>query len=214
MEVWKHDVSFRDLKEQLTSDRCAQACEVQFTQDSCGSIVRSLSHFLTRHFLVTTFCFLTTAVTFVLLYLALPYYALPFRIPLLLSLAVALQAILAYLHKVRCTSAGMPPLARDLQEAVCPHCARLKVERASHCFTCGLCTLRMDRHSCEYYTDLLGCCVGLNNARYFFLWLYWLAVGSAVAACTMVYPALAEKDMMISWILRTALGICSCVRTR
>lgn len=152
--------------------------------------------------------------TFVLLYIALPCYALPVRIPLMLAVAVVVQAILAYVHKVRSTSAGVPPLARDLQEAACPHCARLKVERASHCFTCGQCTLRMDRHSCEDYTDLLGCCVGLNNSRYFFLWLYWLTVGSTVAAGTMVYPVLTEKDVMSSWALRTAVGMCSCVRTR
>jgi len=149
MDVWKRDVSFKDLKEQLTADSCAQTCEVLCTQDSCGSLGRSLQHFLSRHFLVSSLCSLLAATAGVLLYLALPYYSLPVRVPLLLLLALAFQETLTYLHKVRSTSAGVPPLAKDLQESVCVHCVRLKVERASHCFSCGHCTLRMDRHSCE-----------------------------------------------------------------
>ena len=102
-------------------------------------------------------------------------------------------------------------MARESQEATCLKCGRLKVERASHCNLCEQCTLRMDRHSCSLHTVLLGRCIGLNNFRFFFLWLYWLLIGAAFSALLAVYPAMAARDE--DWLEKTSISAVMWVST-
>lgn len=212
MDVWKGEASsFTDLQEQLTSDSCLQSCEVPFSQNSCSSLGRHCSHY-SQFLPICLLSLLLSTVALTLFLIAFPYYPMAIRLPLILLTLLTLKEIVTYIHKTRTCLPGAPPLAKDLQEPVCPYCARMKVERASHCFTCGRCILRRDRHSCESYADVFGCCIGLNNARYFFLWLYWSSVGTGLAGIVLLYPAIQEESQWMLLALEVSLGVSVCVR--
>ena len=52
---------------------------------------------------------------------------------------------------------------------VCAPCESVAPPRARHCGVCGHCILKREHH-CIF----TGCCVGLNNHRYFFLFLLYM----------------------------------------
>ena len=54
----------------------------------------------------------------------------------------------------------------------CKICKHLRPERSHHCKTCKRCFLKMDHH-CPW----IGNCVGLNNQKYFYLFLFYSSIG-------------------------------------
>ena len=55
----------------------------------------------------------------------------------------------------------------------CRTCKDVKVTRSHHCSVCGICVFKMDHH-CVWINN----CVGLQNHRYFLLFLFWTYVGA------------------------------------
>lgn len=64
----------------------------------------------------------------------------------------------------------------------CSKCNRAKPPLCHHCSVCKKCVLKMDHH-CVWMAN----CVGYFNYRYFFLFLFWMWVGSLYSA--LVYLA-------------------------
>ncbi|KYR01287.1 DHHC zinc finger domain [Tieghemostelium lacteum] len=64
----------------------------------------------------------------------------------------------------------------------CVTCRLPKLERAHHCQLCQSCVLRMDHH-CPWVNN----CVGLNNHRYFILFLSYLWI-SCIYVCYLSFP--------------------------
>eukprot|EP00439_Symbiodinium_sp_Y106_P019547 s585_g2.t1 len=54
----------------------------------------------------------------------------------------------------------------------CHKCLKLKPPRAHHCSVCKTCVMKMDHH-CPWINN----CVGINNYRYFCLFMLFLAMG-------------------------------------
>eukprot|EP01090_Pellita_catalonica_P003593 TRINITY_DN13251_c0_g1_i1.p1 TRINITY_DN13251_c0_g1~~TRINITY_DN13251_c0_g1_i1.p1 ORF type:complete len:334 (+),score=25.67 TRINITY_DN13251_c0_g1_i1:48-1049(+) len=59
----------------------------------------------------------------------------------------------------------------------CNKCRRPKPARTHHCSVCGVCVLKMDHH-CPWVSN----CVGHKNHRYFFLFLFYMFIGSIYVA--------------------------------
>ena len=52
----------------------------------------------------------------------------------------------------------------------------------------------------------MGACIGQNNVRFFFLWLYWIAVGGFLGGGLSVWPVVKMDDT--SKFERNALSFC------
>eukprot|EP01088_Endostelium_zonatum_P003300 TRINITY_DN14509_c0_g1_i1.p1 TRINITY_DN14509_c0_g1~~TRINITY_DN14509_c0_g1_i1.p1 ORF type:complete len:337 (-),score=35.22 TRINITY_DN14509_c0_g1_i1:27-1037(-) len=65
----------------------------------------------------------------------------------------------------------------------CKPCRTIKPRRAHHCHVCGRCVLKMDHH-CPWISN----CVGHNNHRYFFLFLFYMFTGAIYAAIMTIGP--------------------------
>ena len=63
----------------------------------------------------------------------------------------------------------------------CKECNEIKPGRTHHCSTCNHCVFMRDHH-CPWINN----CVGLENYRYFLLFLFYLLVDSVWAALTIV----------------------------
>lgn len=63
----------------------------------------------------------------------------------------------------------------------CFLCQRLRPPRCHHCIICGCCVLKRDHHC--YMT---GACIGLNNQRYFIVFLLWAALACVLATLHML----------------------------
>eukprot|EP01117_Protostelium_nocturnum_P010785 TRINITY_DN3885_c1_g1_i1.p2 TRINITY_DN3885_c1_g1~~TRINITY_DN3885_c1_g1_i1.p2 ORF type:complete len:323 (+),score=68.49 TRINITY_DN3885_c1_g1_i1:213-1181(+) len=73
----------------------------------------------------------------------------------------------------------------------CKTCRIPKPPRAHHCHVCKTCVLRMDHH-CPW----IGGCVGMNNHKYFFLFMFWLWIGCIWVAVFSLIP-LIEGDIQL-----------------
>jgi len=65
----------------------------------------------------------------------------------------------------------------------CDQCYLIKPLRSHHCSTCGQCTLRMDHH-CPFTAS----CIGINNYKYFYLFLFYAMLGTFYAFLLTLYP--------------------------
>ena len=63
----------------------------------------------------------------------------------------------------------------------CNKCNEIKPGRTHHCASCGRCVFMMDHH-CPWVNN----CVGMENYRYFLLFIFYLMIGSAWYALTIV----------------------------
>lgn len=68
---------------------------------------------------------------------------------------------------------------------VCLRCKppRVKVSRAHHCGTCGVCVLRMDHH-CPWVNN----CIGERNLSYFVVLLSWLVAAALYTSLSLSIP--------------------------
>ena len=63
----------------------------------------------------------------------------------------------------------------------CRACKITKPERTHHCSTCNKCYLKMDHH-CPW----IGNCVGYRNHKFFFMFLFYAFVASAIMFGTII----------------------------
>ncbi len=66
----------------------------------------------------------------------------------------------------------------DKAEFFCKKCSIKRPERAHHCKTCKRCVLKMDHH-CPWIAN----CVGYNNQKYFFQFVFFATIGNFIAFC-------------------------------
>lgn len=69
---------------------------------------------------------------------------------------------------------------REFWTKKCVTCDDIKPARTHHCKVCGTCVMLMDHH-CPWVNN----CVGLENYRYFLLFVFYLAMGSGYMCITM-----------------------------
>ena len=63
----------------------------------------------------------------------------------------------------------------------CPKCEMIKPARTHHCSICDRCVFHMDHH-CPWINN----CVGLENYRFFLLFIFYLFIGTIYFAITIV----------------------------
>jgi palmitoyltransferase len=76
-------------------------------------------------------------------------------------------------------------ISTGLEWRFCRTCDCLKPPRSHHCSVCRTCVLNMDHH-CPWVNN----CVGFYNYRYFVSFLFWITLGMAYGAATMLVPYL------------------------
>eukprot|EP00760_Papus_ankaliazontas_P039432 PhM_4_TR9566/c1_g1_i1/m.38111/K18932/ZDHHC; palmitoyltransferase len=101
----------------------------------------------------------------------------------------------------------------------CRSCAnKPRPPRAHHCIVCGHCVLKMDHH-CPWINN----CIGHHNQRYFYLFLFYLWLGTlyAVLSCLGVYylgtagstgnfPLFEAPHLLFTFILCVAIFFAMC----
>ena len=82
----------------------------------------------------------------------------------------------------------------------CDKCNEIKPARTHHCSACGCCVFHMDHH-CPWINN----CVGMENLRYFLLFLLYLDVGMVYMFTSTVaiwhHPIYAENRGLMSFIV-------------
>lgn len=76
----------------------------------------------------------------------------------------------------------------DAPRRYCSHCRRLKAPREHHCAICNECVCKMDHH-CPWINN----CVDVENQRYFLLFVFWLWVGTFLAAVFVGYGVMRQR---------------------
>ena len=90
----------------------------------------------------------------------------------------------------------------------CPRCNFIKPARTHHCSICDTCVLHMDHH-CPWINN----CVGLENYRFFLLFLIYLLIGAVyfIVSCAAVWNHYLYQEhghmMGFLMILDTALVV-------
>mmetsp|Transcript_30943 Transcript_30943/g.92078 ORF Transcript_30943/g.92078 Transcript_30943/m.92078 type:complete len:325 (-) Transcript_30943:89-1063(-) len=77
----------------------------------------------------------------------------------------------------------------------CDACARHKPPMAHHCSVCRKCVLKMDHH-CVWMAN----CIGFNNYRFFFLYVWWMWVGCAYSASMTFFDGRRRYRVPKQWI--------------
>ena len=81
--------------------------------------------------------------------------------------------------------------------APCLMCQRLRPPRCHHCTLCKQCVLKRDHHC--YMT---GTCIGVNNQRFFFAFLFWASLLTTFATVHMLpytyYHVMTDPDYNVS----------------
>jgi len=70
---------------------------------------------------------------------------------------------------------------KQIWQKSCGTCKQIKPARTHHCKVCDRCVLMMDHH-CPWVNN----CLGLENYRYFMLFIFYLCIGSAYYSITIV----------------------------
>lgn len=199
------DDSLDYLEEYLRTSRCFKVCQCVL-----GPCARLLLIFLDKYFLLVLLMGLKAAVRGIQIYTVVVTFVRSYYPPaaqavlVVVSTGILFQAGSNFL-RIKLTDPGRPPMASDSQPS-CRKCGRLRVDRSHHCSKCKECTLLMDHHCCTLHTDLVGACIGLNNTRFFFLWLYWIVVGGIVGTIVSVWPVIQVEHS--STLERNCLSFC------
>jgi hypothetical protein len=88
----------------------------------------------------------------------------------------------------------------------CEKCKEVKPLRTHHCSICNVCCFKMDHH-CPWVNN----CLGLENQRYFLLFIFYLMIGSAWYLLTImsIWDSYAyiehHKDLSFLYLLNAAL---------
>lgn len=77
-------------------------------------------------------------------------------------------------------------------ERQCKKCNFPKPKRSHHCSICRKCVLKMDHH-CPWINN----CVGLNNYRYFFLFLFWVTITTFYLTMITGYKAFEPNSVLL-----------------
>lgn len=76
-----------------------------------------------------------------------------------------------FYDRQKCEQLGLLP---DIRWQKCIDCQQLKPPRTHHCVMCGKCILKRDHHC--FFT---GTCIGFENQRYFIVFCFNVALGTA-----------------------------------
>lgn len=117
-----------------------------------------------------------------------PPYTMFYFISTIFGMFLVSQILLNY-YKCISVSPGNPGqtashiiVDRD-EEYYCKHCKCVTGEDSQHCFLCGKCVSDLDHH-CPWIMN----CVGRDNHKYFFLFLFYVTIGCIYMACFSVPP--------------------------
>lgn len=80
---------------------------------------------------------------------------------------------------------------------VCAKCESTAPPRSRHCNTCDVCVLKKEHH-CVF----TGCCVGLGNHRYFYIFLFLMWGSTLYCSCLnvcFIWPYVGELKCKVFW---------------